>query len=68
MTWAVFCCNQRPSQISPIAENGGAAIPPIFFIVQIKGEQSGKTVDWSFMLCILNVIYQVRLGEFLLAT
>ena len=27
-------------------------------------ERSGGAVDWPFMLCILNIIYQVRLGEF----
>ena len=30
--WAVFCSSQRPSQIGPTAEKGGAVFPPPWYL------------------------------------
>ena len=39
-------------------------VPRTYFMRSLKEERSGGgTVDWPFMLCILNVMQQVRLGE-----
>ena len=35
-----------------------------FLIHTSKEERGGGTVDWLFMLCTLNVVRQVKLGEF----